>query len=52
MNQMGVRLTCQVCGAQVIVVKGGSGEVHCHARPMLGPSTRPEAKAGRDGLST
>lgn len=34
MNVTGTKLACSVCGAQVVVVKGGSGDVLCHDQPM------------------
>jgi len=34
MNRLGAKLTCATCGAQVIVIKPGSGEVRCHGAPM------------------
>ena len=33
-NETGKRYACQSCGVEVIVTKGGDGEVHCCARPM------------------
>ncbi len=33
-NQLGKRLTCKECGAQVLVTKAGKGEVECCGRPM------------------
>ena len=43
MNQVGVKLTCATCNAQVIVIKGGSGAVTCHGMRMQPPISRPEA---------
>lgn len=33
-NQLGKRLNCEKCGAQVLVTKGGAGEVNCCGQPM------------------
>lgn len=33
-NETGKRYACQTCGAEVIVTKGGNGEVHCCSAPM------------------
>ena len=33
-NQLGKRLTCEKCGAQVLVTKAGAGEVSCCGQPM------------------
>lgn len=33
-NQAGKRLRCPVCGAEVIVTKGGQGSLTCCGRPM------------------
>jgi Desulfoferrodoxin, N-terminal domain len=33
-NQMGKRYRCDVCGTEVMCVKGGSGRFHCHAAAM------------------
>jgi hypothetical protein len=33
-NQMGTKLVCDQCQAQVIVTKAGSGTVMCHDAPM------------------
>ena len=47
MNQMGAKLTCATCGAQAIVVKGGSGQVTCHGAPMQASgAARPAAPGG------
>jgi hypothetical protein len=34
MNRTGTRLVCDQCGAQVMVTKGGDGEVTCDGVPM------------------
>ena len=34
MNQMGTKLICDECQAQVIVTKSGTGTVMCHGAPM------------------
>lgn len=34
MNLLGTKLSCEECGAQIVVIKGGEGEVVCHGRPM------------------
>jgi desulfoferrodoxin len=34
MNLLGTKLACETCGAQVVVIKGGEGEVTCHGKPM------------------
>ncbi len=33
-NQLGKRMTCPKCGAQVLVTKGGAGQVACCDQPM------------------
>lgn len=33
-NIVGKRYTCQVCGSEFIVTKGGDGCLQCHGRPM------------------
>jgi len=33
-NETGKRYACGSCGAEVIVTKGGDGEVQCCAAPM------------------
>ncbi len=33
-NSMGKRYTCAVCEAQVLITKGGEGELSCHDQPM------------------
>lgn len=34
MNLLGTKLSCEECGAQVVVIKGGEGQLACHGRPM------------------
>jgi hypothetical protein len=51
MNQTGTRLVCDRCGAQVMVTKGGDGEVWCDGVPMRDlaagpPSTAASHRAG------
>ncbi len=41
MNQMGSKLICDECQAQIIVTKTGEGTVMCHDVPM-----RPAGAAG------
>jgi hypothetical protein len=31
---MGKRYTCATCEAQVLITKGGEGELSCHGQPM------------------
>ena len=47
MNQMGTKLICDECQAQVIVTKAGSGTVMCHGVPMrvAGAGSRPAGLA-------
>lgn len=33
-NETGKRYACGTCGAEVIVTKGGDGEVNCCSAPM------------------
>lgn len=33
-NKAGKRVRCDVCGAEVIVSRGGSGTVECCSKPM------------------
>ena len=33
-NQVGKRYQCTVCGTEMIVTKGGDGEIQCHGQPM------------------
>lgn len=33
-NQVGKRYVCSTCGAEVIVTRGGKGEVCCCGKPM------------------
>lgn len=33
-NQMGKRYRCATCGAEVMVTKGGNGEIKCCGKPM------------------
>jgi hypothetical protein len=33
-NKLGKRLHCETCGAQVLITKGGEGEVCCCGKPM------------------
>ena len=33
-NQIGKRYRCAKCGAEVIITKGGNGEIMCHGQPM------------------
>jgi hypothetical protein len=33
-NKTGTKLSCQICGSQLAVTKGGDGVVHCCDRPM------------------
>jgi desulfoferrodoxin-like iron-binding protein len=33
-NQVGKRYRCTVCGAEVIITKGGDGTIMCHGKPM------------------
>jgi hypothetical protein len=52
-NQMGTKLICDECQAQVIVTKAGAGTVLCHGVPMrvAGGGARPAASApGATGL--
>jgi hypothetical protein len=43
-NQVGTKLTCVTCQAQVIVIKGGTGSVTCHDRRMEPATRRPDAR--------
>jgi hypothetical protein len=33
-NQTGTKLSCQVCGSQLAVIKGGEGQVNCCGQAM------------------
>lgn len=33
-NMLGKRLSCSDCGAQILVTKGGTGQVECCGQPM------------------
>lgn len=33
-NETGKRYACATCGVEVIITKGGDGEVRCHDAPM------------------
>lgn len=33
-NSLGKRYECSACQAQVLVAKGGDGELACHGQPM------------------
>ncbi|TAK36071.1 MAG: hypothetical protein EPO21_03700 [Chloroflexota bacterium] len=33
-NLLGKRMTCADCGAQVLITKGGQGQVECCNQPM------------------
>ena len=33
-NLVGKRYSCQVCGSEFIVTKGGNGTLHCCGQPM------------------
>ncbi len=35
MNQAGKRMKCEVCGAEVVVTKGGDGQLICCGQPMV-----------------
>lgn len=50
MNKMGTKLTCLICGAQVIVTRGGEGTLRCHDEEMqqIG-SPGSEARRGQAG---
>jgi hypothetical protein len=41
MNKVGAKLSCATCGAQLIVVKGGTGQVSCHGQPMTDAKAAP-----------
>jgi hypothetical protein len=34
MNKTGNRLSCETCGAEIIVIRSGDGAVTCHGTPM------------------
>ncbi|MGQ9675100.1 MAG: desulfoferrodoxin [Chloroflexota bacterium] len=44
-NKLGKRLQCEECGAQLLVTKGGEGEVRCCDKPMkeIAPKALPSA---------
>ena len=52
MNETGTKLSCETCNAQLVVTKGGSGEVMCCGSPMQVVSgKRPEgADAARERI--
>ncbi|MFQ5924744.1 MAG: hypothetical protein ACE5IE_01935 [Dehalococcoidia bacterium] len=33
-NQLGKRYFCEKCGSEMIVTKGGEGNLHCCGQPM------------------
>lgn len=41
MNKVGAKLSCATCAAQLIVVKGGTGTVSCHGKPMTDAKPTP-----------
>ena len=47
-NIVGKRYTCQVCGSEFIVTKGGDGCLQCHGQPMQVKETSQAATAGRE----
>ena len=34
-NEIGKRYVCNKCGSEVIITRGGSGEVKCCGQPMV-----------------
>lgn len=42
---LGKRYTCETCGAEVLVTKGGDAELKCHGAPMgiAQPKTLPSS---------
>ena len=42
MNKVGAKLSCATCGAQLIVVKTGTGTVSCHGKPMTDAKATPQ----------
>jgi len=34
MSEMGKRYHCEKCGAEILVIKGGDGELQCCSQPM------------------
>lgn len=40
-NLLGKRLTCPKCGGQVLVTKGGDGQVQCCGEPMQSVKAKP-----------
>jgi Desulfoferrodoxin, N-terminal domain len=34
MSSIGARLTCEVCGAEALVIKAGQGQIQCCDRAM------------------
>jgi hypothetical protein len=34
MSSMGARLTCEVCGAEALVIRPGEGQIRCCDRAM------------------
>lgn len=40
-NQLGKRLSCEKCGAQVLVTKAGAGEVQCCGQSMKTSNPKP-----------
>jgi hypothetical protein len=49
MNQMGTKLICDECQAQVIVTKTGEGTVTCHGVPMRPAGSPRPAEAAQNG---
>jgi ribosomal protein S27E len=45
LNHVGKRLSCEDCGAEVIVVKAGEGEIRCDGKPMSEAAVRQIASA-------
>lgn len=40
-TQIGKRYTCEECGAQYLVVKGGDGTPECHGKPVVQQAAKP-----------
>jgi hypothetical protein len=40
-NLLGKRYACEVCGAEVLCIKTGEGEIYCHDQPMKMQQPKP-----------
>lgn len=41
MSELGKRYTCEKCGAVVLTIKAGEGEIQCCSQPMTTADPKP-----------